>query len=128
MSRFVKGDTVRLQISRGDWLLVKKELNAGEERDMFALTATARTFKHGDRIELRIDRLGLATLVQYLVDWSLTDDDGKPVVIRGADPELVMETLNNLDVDSFREIQAAITAHQETIDLEKKLQVTGSES
>ena len=109
MSRFVRPETVRLELSEGDWLLVKRRLTAGESRRAF--TRTVKRMEIGSKPELDPEGLGLALIVQYLIDWSFTDDDGVVVPIRDQPPELVEATLLLLDHDSFREIDRVVRDH-----------------
>jgi hypothetical protein len=110
-SRMRRPETVTLHITRGDWLLVKKHLTAGEQRQMFKRMLTA---KDGTAVEPI--SVGLSKMVAYLLDWSITDADDKPVVIRDQPDEVIASALDNLDVDSFREIRQAIEAHDEAMD------------
>jgi len=114
MSRFVRPDTVRLPISNNDWLLVKKQLTAGEQRQVFA--RLMKPFHPGANAaaSLEVDPLqaSLSTVLGYLVDWSLTDEDGRVVEIKGKRLEDVIAVLDALDMDSFTEIQQAIQAHE----------------
>jgi len=124
MSRFVRPETVKLDLTDGDWLLVKRRLTAGEERHAFAriLKQTAV----GERMALDFEQTGLAKIVAYLLDWSLVDDTGAAVVIRDQAPATVEAILLNLDPASFAEIFNAITAHEtaqlDALDAEKKSQ------
>jgi hypothetical protein len=59
-------------------------------------------------------------MVEYLVDWSFTDTDGKPVPIKDMPAEYVVDVLNSLDGDSFQEITDAISAHEKAVEAEKK--------
>lgn len=101
-NRFVKPDTVRLSISDGDWLEVKKRLTAGEYRERLA-----REYVQGDDQKLRADlrQSGIALIVAYVVDWSLTDD-GRVVPFSE-------DALRAVDIDTFREILRAVEAHDE---------------
>jgi hypothetical protein len=117
-SRFVVPDTVRIDISGGDWIVVKKQLTAGEERDVFArLVKPLSTHVNGGaptfdpRLELDSLQTGLSQVLAYLLDWSLTDADGKPVIIRGQPIAAVTSFLNALDLDSFAEIVAVVQRH-----------------
>ena len=131
MSRFVRPETVTLRISQGDTLTVKKRLSSGEQREAYA-----RLYRPGADGTLQVDRLqsGLALMTAYLVDWSLTDDDGAAVPIRGLSIGELEQVINNLDSDSFREIREAIETHEQTMEAErareKKLRagVNGAES
>jgi len=118
MSRFVKPDVVRLNLTGGDYIVVKRQLTAGEQRRVFA--KTAKTVKAGQPIEIDLEKAGISNLVEYLVDWSFTDQDGKPVPIKDMPSEYVVDVLNSLDADSFQEITDAINAHERAVDEEKK--------
>jgi hypothetical protein len=113
MSRFVRPDTAILKISHGDTLTVKRRLNAGEHRARFARMSLA-----GVDGTLNVNRLqiGLATITAYLLDWSLTTDDGAPVVIREVSLDHLTSTLDGLDPESFTEIREAIEAHEIAMD------------
>lgn len=108
-SRFVRPETCILKISRGETLTVKRRLNAGEQRARFV-----RLYVAGADGELKTNpfNVGLATIGAYLVDWSLTDDDGHLVKIQGLSYEQLTLILDGLDTDSFKEIREAIEAHE----------------
>jgi len=120
MSRFVRPDTDKLELTDGDWLLVKRQLTAGEQRRAFARHVTV---KRGER-EINLEVVGLGVLTQYLLDWSLTDDDGRVVLIRDQPASVVEAALNALDPASFMEIESAVSGHMERVrlalDAEKK--------
>jgi hypothetical protein len=124
MSRFLKPEIVRINLSGGDWITVKRELTAGETRRVF--TRTTKPVRAGAPIEIDLDKAGLSTLVAYLIDWSLLDDAGKPVAIRDMPAEYVMDVLNSLDSASYIEIKEAIEAHEKSVDDEKKTRATES--
>lgn len=109
MSRFVRPDTTILSISEGDTLVVKTRLNSGEQRDAYA-----RMYRAGLDGSLKVNpfQTGLAMMTAYLVDWSLRDDDGMHVPIKGLSLQELEATLNGLDPDSFAEIRQAIEAHE----------------
>jgi hypothetical protein len=94
----------------GDWLVVKKHLTAGENRAMFAGMMRA----DGEAID-RV-KVGLSRIVAYLLDWSIEDADGKPVVIRDQPTNVVASALDALEPDSYREILTAIEAHEEAME------------
>jgi hypothetical protein len=102
-------ETARLELTQGDWLMVKKHLTAGEHRAMFA-----RMMKAGDGVD-RLDptRVGLAKIVTFLLDWSFTDADGKPVVIRDQSAAVLEAALDALDPESFTEVLKAIEGHMQ---------------
>jgi hypothetical protein len=126
MSRFLKPEIVRINLTGGDWITVKRQLTAGEQRRAFA--RTVKTVKAGAPLELDLEKAGLATLVEYLIDWSFTDEAGKAVVIRDTPADIVMDILNNLDADSYQEITDAINTHEKSVADEKKTRATESVS
>ena len=67
-------------------------------------------------------------MTAYLVDWSLTDATGQPVVIVQQPLEVLTAALDALDPDKFALIKAAVDAHDErerlARDEEKKTRAT----
>lgn len=118
MSRFVRPDVAVLKISGGDTLTVKKRLNSGELRDMYA-----RQYLQVDG-RLRIDpfKQGITTVTAYLLDWSITDDDGNLVLIRDKSVDEVAAILDGLDPDDFHEILEAIEAHVDAMAAARELE------
>ena len=126
--RFVRPNTITLPLSEGDWILVKERLNAGEQRALVERSwhdtpDTAGTF------HVNPTRAGLALITAYLIDWSLTDEAGKPVTIRGCSPAELDRILDNLEPPDYTEIRNAINAHSERVyqarEDEKKRASTG---
>lgn len=111
MSRFVRPESEKLEISGGDWLLVKRRLTAGEQRHAFARVVKRSTI--GEKLELDPEVMGLEKIVAYLLDWSLKDDTGQVVPVRDEPTRSVEASLLALDPASFREIFEAISAHEE---------------
>lgn len=105
-NRFVKPRTVRLSLSEGDWIEVKQELNAGEYRRVMA--RQMKSMVMGEKAELDPTQVGLAKVVEYIVEWSF-EDDGKPVPVSEA-------AIVSLDADSFNEIRDAIDAHEASVE------------
>lgn len=124
-SRMRKPETTLLQITQGDWLLVKKRLTAGEQRKMFD-----RMMSGG--LSIKPVNVGIAKIQAYLLDWSITDADDKPVVIQDQGEDVLASALDNLDPDSFKEILHAIEDHMEAVEKvdseEKKLRAGVSAS
>lgn len=108
MSRFVRPQTTVLPLSNGDTITIKTRLSSGERR-----AAYNRLYLAGPDGKLRVNPLqsGLALMVEYLVDWNLTDD-GEPVPIRGLTVTELESVVNSLDDESFAEIKRAIEAHE----------------
>jgi len=115
MSRFVSPQTRTLTISKPpgqdhpDTLVVRRRLTAGEERAMFArmYVMSADGTMHTD--PLAVQR---STILAYLLDWSVIDDEGEKVAIAGLSADELAVVLDGLDPLSFQEIHAAIEAHQ----------------
>lgn len=131
-SRYRKQEEIRLELSDGDWLLVRKHLTAGEERDAQARVIKTGSFKSGEKPELDLEHLGIAQAVSYLIDWSLTDADDKPIRIRDQAYAFVAAALRNQTPESLREILEAIQAHDGAMtaerEHEKKVRATVSVS
>ena len=102
-SRFVDPDVVRLPLSDGEWVEVKRELNAGEARKVFANLVTR--MEVGEKAQLDPAQVGKTKLVQYIVAWSFSNKQG-PVKYSEAD-------IDNLDQDTYRELVEAIDKHDE---------------
>jgi hypothetical protein len=119
-SRYRKQEEIRLELSGGDWLLVRKHLTAGEERDAQARVIKAASFKAGEKPEIDLEHLGIAQAVSYLLDWSITDADDKPIRIRDQPYAFVAAALRNQTPESLREILEAIQAHDGAMTAERE--------
>lgn len=104
--RFVQPDIVRLVLSDGDWIDVKRELNAGEQRRVFS--RLVKTLHFNERAELDPEQVGRTKVVEYLIGWSLTDQAGKPVPVSDA-------AVDNLDAETFAEIVKVVDAHEDAV-------------
>jgi len=109
-------ETTRLDLTQGDWLLVKKRLTAGESRRVFARMVKSMTAgeQGGDRTKVDIDpeQVGRSQAVEYLLDWgTFTDPNGNAVVIRDKSPDEIGRMLDALPQGDYAEIIAAIQAH-----------------
>jgi len=113
--RFVKPETVTLTLTDGTRLIVKKELNTGEQRAAFN-----RLYAQGADGKLHVDPMqtGLNLVLAYLLDWTVADEDG-PVEIRGLEGDELAAILNRLEPASFTEIKEAIEAHEIAVALER---------
>jgi hypothetical protein len=117
-SRIVQPETIKLSLSDGDWLLVKRRLNAGEQRQIL---------KRGMKVvngSMEIDPLagGVAKITTYLLDWSLTDPAGKVIAIRDQPAAVIEAALDSLDPDSYGEILKAIETHETAMKVEREAQ------
>lgn len=106
MSRFVSVESVRLDLSGGDWIEIKDELSYG---DMQATASKTRgDFTAG----------ALFMVASALLDWSFTDAQGKRVPIETDAAKLsALKALTNKD---FSEVEEAISKHYEKAAAEKK--------
>lgn len=114
-NRFVEPKTVRLELSDGDWVEVKARLTYGEEQ---RLASAGLTSVKGARVQdatvgIDLERYNLAKLEVWLVDWSFRDARDKPA-------KLTRSAIAALDPDTAEEIMAALDAHIERLDDEKK--------
>jgi hypothetical protein len=108
VSRFVKPEVTTIPISDGDVLTVRKRLTYGEQTDSYAQVYTDSA---EGRPTFRPEALNIAMVTAYLVDWTVKDDSGAVVPIRGLPPEELRAILRNLDPLDFEEIKDAIDAH-----------------
>ena len=114
-NRFVKPEEIKIELSDGDWIKIRKRLTVGEERAM--MTAGFKRVHHGEGasgdIEIDWPTNSLARAVTYLLDWSFKDDEGKSVECNG-------DAIKALDPEALDEINAAIDKHLEAMEQEKK--------
>lgn len=100
--RFVQPSVVRLPLSDGDYLDVKKELTAYEQRRIFSQLVT--TMHAGEKTVLDPAKVGKTKILEYVVGWSLLGADGSPEPFSEA-------ALDALDIETYREIEQAVDAH-----------------
>ena len=108
--RFVDPEEIRLLLSDGDYIDVKKTLNAGEYRkllyDQLKDSSGAPT--------LDVSKVGISKILAYLLGWSFVGREGRPEPYNLEQPEEIRRALiDNLDQDTYRELIAAVTAHEE---------------
>src|SRR5690606_12168837 len=95
--------------SDGDWIEVKKQLTVGEERA--AMQAVVGEVKADGSRKPNLEMMGLAELHAYLVEWSFRDAKDKPVPV-------TLGAIRNLDVDTYREMEAALEQHIKAMEAE----------
>jgi len=103
--RMVDPELVRLPLSDGDFLDVKRALTAGEQREVF-IQQIKGVVTSGRATELDPRKMGVTRICAYVVGWSLVDQAGRPLPFSEA-------TLLLQDSDTYREIGDAIDAHVE---------------
>lgn len=106
-ARTGKPETVTLTISDGDTLTVKRRMTHGEQVETFAVARAHALDLQG------------ATVAGYLLDWTLTDDTGEVIAIRGKSLEEVYGVVSALWKRDFEEIANAIEAHETAMSAEK---------
>jgi hypothetical protein len=117
--RVVRPAVVRLALSDGDYLDVKRELTAGEYHHLLASVAPPQDI--GRLPQLQPLNFGMARVIAFVVGWSFTGLDDHPLPYSLELPEADrLATLRSLDSDTFREIITALDAHEEQQDREKK--------
>lgn len=124
-ARFVRPETAKLDLSDGDWVLVKRRLNTGEARRVF--TGMVQTFEAGSKATLDPAQVGMTKVLEYLLDWSLRDADGQVVSIREQSREAVRAVLESLDLDTYHEISTAIDAHEAREDAAREQEKNGQD-
>ncbi len=74
-NRFVSPETVRLELSDGDWIEVKRRLTYGESQRLASAGLTSVKGERPQDAEVGIDleRYNLTKLEIWLTDWSLRD-------------------------------------------------------
>jgi len=101
--RFVQPEVDRLQLSDGDYVDIKRELSAGEQNDLMG--DLIEEYAAGEKVKLKPKEVIRARLRAYIVGWSFTDPDGRPVPVSPS-------SIYNLDQPTQTEIVAAIDAHE----------------
>ncbi len=115
-SRFVKPETVRLDLSGGDWIEIKAALTNLEQRRMTTAGLRQETTLTGMTTgQVNIDWVAaqMARQEAYLVEWSFRGEDDKPVAVSRV-------TIGALDPDTSAEIDAALDAYITARELVKK--------
>ena len=104
---------VTLPLANGRAVTVWAELNHGQHIAMLA-----RMFTESKDGELRRDVIKTtdATVIAYLLDWTLTDGTGARIPVRGLAPDAVQDVLNNLRQASALEVKQAIEAHHARVE------------
>jgi hypothetical protein len=123
----VAPDVVRLPLSDGDSVEVKKILNAGEYRKL--IYDQFKESPDGDKVVLDHSKVGMAKLLAYIIGWTFVGFNGQPLPYRPDEPEDIRRaTIDGLDQDTYRELIAAVTAHEEredaALEAQKKTRIT----
>lgn len=97
---------VRLSLSEGDWMVIRRELTVGQQREL------VRAMRDPDGT---IDQAQypIARALAYLVAWSFVDAHGTVAPIS-------LGALEFLETATLTEITLALNAHEAAIEQEKK--------
>ena len=109
-SRFVRPETVNLDLSDGDWIEVKSRLTYGEQQS-FAM-GHLRYDSKTERVEADLTESNIKRFATWIVDWSFVDEDGKLVAVSKS-------AIANLDPEAADEIDKALSAYIEQLESEK---------
>lgn len=121
-NRFVDADTVKLDLTDGDWIEIKKELGVAERKRLEGSPMSGAhqqaTADDPNAVEMSIswDKYFIIKLTTYIVDWSLVDKEGKRVKVSRA-------AIENLKDGDAEEMMTAINAHEEAMEEERKNQI-----
>ena len=128
MGKFVRPETVTLTLADGDRLTVRKRLSAGQQR---ARLSTCYVTGPDGMARPDVFAMGRATILAFLVDWTLTDE-GAAVPIRGLSIDELGLVIDDLEGPEFADVREAIEGHErrenEARELEKKTIAVGSGS
>jgi hypothetical protein len=108
-SRLRPPEEVRIDLADGDWILVKKHLTFGEQRQ--AQTRLIKSLTPGAKLELDPTEVGVSLAWAYLLDWSVLDSAGKPIIIRDQPESVLRAALFGQDPELGQAIVDAITTH-----------------
>lgn len=113
--RFVRPDTIKLELSDGDWIVVKKSLTFGESQKLSGAGLTG--LKNGfasQEVGLDWEAFQIARIEIWLVEWSFCDENDKSVPVSRS-------SISNLDPETAAEVQKAIEEHVEALEAEKNV-------
>lgn len=104
-NRFVMPEVVRLDLSDGDWIEVKRRLNVAERRSITSRAAKGGVSTDSTRVFVDANEMEFAKVEAWVLDWSFVGADEKPV-------KFSAEAVRALDPNTFAEIIDAIDAHE----------------
>jgi hypothetical protein len=101
--RFVQPQApIRLSLSEGDWIEVKRELSTGERRRMFTAMRQPTTAQAS---EVDVTLYQQTRTLAYVVAWSFLDPQGAPAPVSVAAYDMLQD-------DTAQEIHEALDAHE----------------
>jgi hypothetical protein len=110
-NRFVSAETVRLELTDGDWIEVKRELSYGEQQELFLRDVQMTGLAGGERnVSVDLQLINIRDMAMWIVDWSFEDAKGKRVPVS-------IDSIKALATDAAEEVDEALTAYK--LSLEK---------
>jgi len=113
LSDIVVPRELTLPLTNGRSLTVWAELNHGQ---YIAMLSRMYTESKGGELKRDVLKTTDATVIAYLIDWTLTDPQGARIPVRGLPPDDVQDALNNLRQATALEVKRAIEAHHATVE------------
>lgn len=121
-NRFQAPEVERIPLSDGDWIEIKRDLNAGDNRKLEAAGLKPPTVVEGKIISpVNWETYDFERAVIFLVDWSFRDKDDKPV-------KLTIDALKALTTGDFNEVNTAIFRYVMTHAAEKAAHKAATEA
>lgn len=104
---------VTLDLSDGDWIQIKADLTAGDERDITGKSIRGYS-DGGKRVDIDPEKLSFMTAATYITAWSLLDQDGRAIVwpANGTLEQRLDVLRSKLSNADMREIDDAISAYR----------------
>lgn len=115
--RLVNPEVSRIDLGDGEWIEVRRELTAGEQRR--AMTRMISSVDMAGRMTPNMEQLGKTEVIAYLLDWSLRDANDKPVAVSEA-------AVDALSPESFKVIADAVESHIQSVESDAKKAATAS--
>lgn len=105
-------ETVRYDLSDGDWVVLKKFLDAGEELEVSG-AGLSRMGTEGDEPSYKLDwkRLKLQRILAYVKEWSFVDFANRAL-------RITLDNLSRCSPAVINELDAVIDKHREAMEKE----------
>ena len=101
-SPFVRPEHVRIELTEGRWIEVKKRLSVGEARQ--AMTSFVGAYRSDGSRTPNLETLGMGQVLAYLIEWNFVDDTDRVVPVS-------LDAIKMLDPRVYGEVETAINAH-----------------
>lgn len=116
----------RVEIEGGDWVDLKEKLKIGDKANIQG-QASDGIASDQKSFRFNVVRYNIANAAVRIVNWSLKDDDGKPIDYPTGKPfNDRVRAVSGLDEEVFDKINTAIEAFEDTLSKEKNGQMAGA--